>query len=138
MEIPKFMKSGNRAIAPLALLLAGCTATTTEGIATHRCVPTDATFKLKPGQQIYLGDLSSDDGAFNGRHEDWFVVENQSGAINYESGSSLAEGNAQGQSVTRTENGFDYVENGRIYHVEYDNNPHDINAPVEVRVQTDC
>lgn len=124
-----------RGVIPLSLLLAGCASTTTEGVATRECIESEAVFNLRPGQHVYLGDLSSHEFFSDGRHNDWFEITNRAGAVTFrgQQGDTGDDG-----EVRKTRGGFDYTENDKTYHVTYDNNPHDIHAAVEVTVKTDC
>lgn len=105
------------------------TSTTTEGTATQTCVEQSTDYILGLDDKVYLGDLSSDDSPFNGRHEDWAYFENSDGQIRYEKSS---EDNGVFEDL---ETGFSYVENGIEYRVSFNNQP---SLDIHVNLQTNC
>jgi len=120
------VRKGSR-VSIAVLALTGCAHITTEGVQTKQCLETSTELTVKPGQQVWVGDVS-----VRTVHSDAFTIANEHGAITYH------QTEDDGGKVTPTDTGFDYLENDKVYHISYDNNAHDLNGPVKLEIQTAC
>lgn len=116
-----------------------CARSTTEGVATRGCIDGTATFRLAPGNAIYLGDVSSDEAPFNGTRDDWFKVTNDDGEITFDSERGHEKDTSTDDgTVTVTRDGFEYVENDHTYRVAFDDSSLGNDTTIQVAVETTC